>query len=207
MNEHHTRQLAAYRRAHDLTQEDLAELLNVSAATISRWENLAQSPDPDHISMIQALLGFQRLDSLEEWCFRVNRSQGYEVLIEESGTVIAVSQAILALKGPTLEGGVGSQAFELLPLPASAEAAAEYRRCGYFSDRERFFRREIRLIKFKAELITSSFSGAISGDYWPILASNQKTYALFTFLRTGSVQDKNWQGAYRLTYYKSFPLT
>lgn len=190
-----------------MTQEDLAELLNVSAATISRWESRAQSPDPQHVAMIQALLGFQRLDSLEEWSFRVNRSQGYETLIDQSGAVVAVSQAILTLKGLTLECAVGSQAFELLPPPASAEAAAEYRRHGYFSDRERFFRREIRLIKFKAELISSSFSGAISGDYWPILISNQKTYALFTFARTGPVQDQNWQGAYRLTYYKAFPLT
>lgn len=195
----------AFRRAQSLTQSDLAELLNVTAATISRWESNTQSPDPQHIIMIEKLLRVQQLNSLAEWRYRVSRSPGFEVLFDADGKVFAASAATLALSGKTPDHAFGSRAFQLLPPPASAEAEAEYRRCGYFVHRPKLFDGQIRLIKFTAELQIPQFSHRISGDYWSIFTSDQNTCVLFTFLPFGPIHDASWNGTYRILTYKVFP--
>lgn len=204
MSEHRARQLIAFRRAQNLTQGDLAELLNVSSATISRWETNTQSPDPQHIIMIENLLGIQRLNSRDEWRYRVNRSPGYEVLFDVHGNVAAASQPTLALNSLTLDEAVGRSAFQLLPPPASTEAQEEYQRCGYFVHRPKLFDGQIRLIKFTAELQIAHFAHRISGDYWSIFTSDHTTYALFTYLPIKPIQDINWKGAYRILNYQVF---
>jgi transcriptional regulator with XRE-family HTH domain len=207
LSEHHTRQLIAFRRAQNLTQGDIAERLNVTAATISRWESNTQSPDPQHIVMIENLLGIQRLNSSAEWRFRISRSPGYEVLFDAHGTVIAASHATLALSGLTPDEASGLNAFHLLPPPASAEAEAEYRRCGYFVHRTKLFEGQIRLIKFTAELQIPQFSNRISGDYWSILTSDHTAYALFTYLPIGPIHDTSWRGAFKILTYQIFSGT
>jgi transcriptional regulator with XRE-family HTH domain len=206
VSEHISRQLAYFRRDQNLTQGDLAELLNVTAATISRWESNAQSPDPQHIVMIENLLGIQRLNSLDEWRFRVSRSLGYEVLFDARGNVAAASVATLSLNGLTPDMAPASQAFQLLPPPASTEAEAEYRRNGYFVHRPKLFEGQIRLIKFTAEVQIPNFSNRISAEFWPIFTSNGATYALFTFTPVGPIHDTNWKGAYRILKYEVFPV-
>jgi transcriptional regulator with XRE-family HTH domain len=50
--------LQAYRERHDLSQEALADLIGVKAATISRWEQRKRTPrgaDLDKISEVTAI--------------------------------------------------------------------------------------------------------------------------------------------------------
>lgn len=207
VSDHHTRQLTAYRRAHGLTQEDLAELLNVSAATISRWESLAQSPDPEHIVMIENLLGLQRLNSCEEWRFRVARSLGYEVLFDENGIVAAAAAANLALAGIDPDCRDGLRMRDLLPANAASEAASEYARLGYHAHRQKLFLRQMRLIKYTAELRTPTFSSQIVTDFWPIVTSQDETFVLMSFVATGPISDPDWPGAFRVLTYQTHSIS
>lgn len=45
--------LRHWRKSHGLTQGALAEKLNVTAATVSRWEKGLMSPDPSHIRKLE----------------------------------------------------------------------------------------------------------------------------------------------------------
>ena len=55
--------LAALRRAHNLSQEELAERLNVSRQAVSKWERAESSPDTDNLVALARLYGVS-LDSL-----------------------------------------------------------------------------------------------------------------------------------------------
>ena len=49
--------LAELRRAHGLSQEDLAEKLGVSRQAISKWERAESSPDTDNLIALAQLYG------------------------------------------------------------------------------------------------------------------------------------------------------
>lgn len=49
--------LAEMRRAHGLSQEELAEKLNISRQAISKWERAESSPDTDNLIALAALYG------------------------------------------------------------------------------------------------------------------------------------------------------
>jgi transcriptional regulator with XRE-family HTH domain len=206
MSAHHTKQLVAFRRNHQLTQEGLAEILGVTAATISRWETKAQSPGPQHIALLEKLFGVQAINSLEEWRFRVNRSAGYEVLFDELGVVLAVSKPVITLSGMKHNDAIGLRAFQLLPGTAGTEAEAEYSRHNYFSHRSKMFTGQMRLVQFKAELRTSGFAYRIAGEYWPVAMSEGVTCILFTFLPIGPILDQDWHGAFRMLAYRAWPV-
>lgn len=206
MTTHLAEQMTAYRRSQNLTQEDLAELLGVTAATISRWESGHIAPDIAHIAAIEGILGIKRLNSTKEWCFRVNHSRGYDVLFDFKGHVFAASSAILVLLGRTQELGSGLNARELLPSTAAADADAEYRRYDCFSDLAKLFAAEIRLIQYIADLSLDHFSARIAADFWAIRTTEAKTYVLMTFLPIGPINDPDWRGAFRIRSYKTHPM-
>ena len=58
-NESWGKKLAAARRAHGWTQEDLAERLSVSRQAVAKWERGLSLPDVRHIHALQGLLGEQ----------------------------------------------------------------------------------------------------------------------------------------------------
>lgn len=49
--------LARFRKARNMTQEDLAERLNVSAQAVSKWENDLTSPDLDTLLNLSEIYG------------------------------------------------------------------------------------------------------------------------------------------------------
>lgn len=205
MNDHWPEQIAAFHRSQSLTQQDLADLLSVSAPTVSRWESGVQTPDIAHIGVIRRLLGLARLNSLEEWCFRVNRSQGHELLMDAKEKVVAVSAPILGFRNLTLDQGVGRDFRMVLPEATALESAAEHERVGAAADRVKLFDRKIRLIKFDTEVRYGSNSLKISYDIWPILTSDGDVYALMVFVATGTISDSEWRGNYRILSYQAYP--
>ena len=57
MNVKIANRLRAYRLAHGLSQEDLAEKLGVSRQAVSKWERAETSPDTDNLIALAALYG------------------------------------------------------------------------------------------------------------------------------------------------------
>ncbi|MBQ7848567.1 MAG: helix-turn-helix transcriptional regulator, partial [Clostridia bacterium] len=49
--------LAELRRAHGLSQEELAEKLGVSRQAVSKWERAESSPDTDNLIALAQLYG------------------------------------------------------------------------------------------------------------------------------------------------------
>ena len=49
--------LVQLRKAHGLSQEELAEKLNVSRQAVSKWERAESSPDTDNLIALAALYG------------------------------------------------------------------------------------------------------------------------------------------------------
>lgn len=49
--------LVALRREHDMSQEELADRLNISRQAVSKWERAEASPDLDNLSALAALYG------------------------------------------------------------------------------------------------------------------------------------------------------
>jgi transcriptional regulator with XRE-family HTH domain len=205
MRDHWPEQIAAFRRSQSLTQQDLADILGVSAPTVSRWESGAQTPDIAHIGTIRRLLGLNSLNSLDEWVFRVNRSQGHEILLDSNEKVVAVSEPVLAFRNLTLDQGLGRDFRMVLPEATALESAAEHERVGAAADRAKLFDRKIRLIKFDTEVRYGSNSLRVSYDIWPILVSGGDIYALMVFVATGTISDSEWRGNYRILSYQAYP--
>ena len=57
MNLEIANRLLAYRRAHGLSQEELAEKLGVSRQAVSKWERAEAAPDTDNLIALAALYG------------------------------------------------------------------------------------------------------------------------------------------------------
>lgn len=68
-----------FRIERNYSQKDLAELLNVSVRTISRWERNCNAPNPDELSRITKLIGIT-----EE-----------ELLCDENDTVYETNNSVL----------------------------------------------------------------------------------------------------------------
>jgi transcriptional regulator with XRE-family HTH domain len=53
--------IRTYRKIHNMKQKTLAKILNISTATLSRWENNEQSPDAESIIIISKELDIDLL--------------------------------------------------------------------------------------------------------------------------------------------------
>lgn len=73
------------RRARSIKQEWLAEQLNVSQSTISKWENGASTPDPRQIAKIFDTLAIVFSHQTDDWLYRLVRNSTHKVhLMRES---------------------------------------------------------------------------------------------------------------------------
>jgi len=57
MKEHIGEHIAIYRKKAGLTQEQLAEKMNVTAQAVSKWENGLTCPDLDSVARLAGFLG------------------------------------------------------------------------------------------------------------------------------------------------------
>ena len=73
------------RRAKAIKQEWLADQLNVSQSTVSKWENGTLSPDPQQIAKIFDFLAIPSRVQTDDWLFRLVRNSTCKVhLMRES---------------------------------------------------------------------------------------------------------------------------
>lgn len=88
--------IAAYRRAHRLTQEQLADRLNVTPQTVSRWEAGRQEPDLVSQGALRQVIQPSFAASRAHWIYRVDNSNGYEILIDRNEVIVAISDKVRA---------------------------------------------------------------------------------------------------------------
>jgi transcriptional regulator with XRE-family HTH domain len=199
--------LTSYRKAHQLTQEDLAQVLNVTTATVSRWESGRQTPGIMHAARLEALIGLHRLNQTEEWFFRVNQSAACKTLVGRDGVVAAVSDPFLAEFGWSRADVIGRSLWDHLGRDVERAAqsvlileAGPKGGVGFFGGR-------IRQIKFVADRKTSELAKGPSRwavDIWPLLTAQDHLYAHVTASPMGQAPDGVCDGHFRLV---SFRLT
>lgn len=83
-----------------LTQSDLADMLNVDQATISRWERGAQMPDSAMQNRLRDLLFRGRAISDARLVHFIRSALGLLALISAEGKFVAVSEGIRRLLPP-----------------------------------------------------------------------------------------------------------
>lgn len=86
-----------------LTQSDLADMLNVDQATISRWERGAQMPDNAMQNRLRDLLFRGRAISDARLVHLVRSISGLMALINAEGKFIAVSDGVRRIIPPSKE--------------------------------------------------------------------------------------------------------
>ena len=80
-----------------LTQSDLAEMLNVDQATVSRWERGAQMPDADMQTRLRDILFRGRAISDSRLTHLVRSAHSLMALIAADGKFLALSETAVAL--------------------------------------------------------------------------------------------------------------
>jgi transcriptional regulator with XRE-family HTH domain len=139
-----------------LTQSDLADMLNVDQATISRWERGAQMPDNAMQNRLRDLLFRGRAISDARLVHLVRSVSGLMVLINAEGKFVAVSDAFRRI------------------LPAGKESIAEImtptiEEFWNAANASGFFRGEVASIHTAVEIIRTDGSSAyISGSLHPV---------------------------------------
>jgi len=95
--------LRRVRIAAGLTQSDLAEMLNVDQATISRWERGAQMPDTATQTRLRELLFRGRAISDARLLHLVRSASCRMYLVDSDGKFVAISEAAREFVGSSLE--------------------------------------------------------------------------------------------------------
>ena len=130
--------LRRVRIANGLTQADLAEQLGVEQATVSRWEQGKQRPDPLTQDRIRNLLFHGRVAQDALLFHQVRTTPNGRILFSREGVILAASAAA---GGKAIEG-VQTARFQS---PTSIEAWALAQESGFFSG-------EVASIQFATEL-------------------------------------------------------
>lgn len=154
----------SYRRLHALTQEHLANKLNVSQQTVSRWEAGQQVPDPHSQATLRAVLGEADLGSKKIWTERVRRSSGIEALLDSSLVFLSVSAGLAAGVDMTEESMIGRPYAKFLPAgrPMLVEKAV----------REGFFEGAHARLHYVAEINYGPLVYNVAADIWPVATSD-----------------------------------
>jgi transcriptional regulator with XRE-family HTH domain len=83
-----------WRKAAGLKQDALADLLGVTQATVSRWENGIDRPSADVYAKLRTLIGKQSFSQIGLEQAIVSRQSGMRALVDLDGmTLLATSQA------------------------------------------------------------------------------------------------------------------
>lgn len=139
-----------------LTQSDLADMLNVDQATISRWERGAQMPDNAMQNRLRDLLFRGRAISDARLVHLVRSVSGLMVLINAEGKFIAVSDAFRRILP------VGKESIAEIMTPTIEEFWNAANGAG-------FFRGEVASVHTAVEIIRADGSSSyISGSLHPV---------------------------------------
>jgi transcriptional regulator with XRE-family HTH domain len=107
--------IAAYRKSNRLTQEQLAERLNVTPQTVSRWEAGKQAPDIVSQGALRQVIQPSFAATRQQWVYRVNHSNGYEILIDSNERIVALSDKVRAFWNRPLKDYLNVDVLEFLP--------------------------------------------------------------------------------------------
>jgi transcriptional regulator with XRE-family HTH domain len=154
----------SYRRLHSITQEQLAERLEVSQQTVSRWEAGQQIPDPGSQAKLRTVLGEADLNSLKFWMARVRRASGNEILMDNKLIIRSVSASMTEVARFLPEEMIGKQFKDISPgpRPKNLEKLAE----------SGFFEGKIVCCKFTILNDQGPRSFGFRADVWPALTSD-----------------------------------
>jgi transcriptional regulator with XRE-family HTH domain len=154
----------SYRRLHSITQEQLADRLEVSQQTVSRWEAGQQIPDPSSQAKLRTVLGEADLNSLKFWIARIRRAAGSEMLIDGDLVVRAISASIADIGRTLPEEMIGKKFDDIYPRPRprNVEKLAE----------NGFFEGKIVHSKFTMLNDQGPRSFGYHADVWPALTSD-----------------------------------
>lgn len=101
MNVAIAQRLAALRREHGLTQEQLAERIGVSRQAVSKWERTESSPDTDNLIALARLYGV----TLDELLYGAGTGEALDEGPEAAGDLTAAGSASAPKAGVTAAGG------------------------------------------------------------------------------------------------------
>lgn len=154
----------SYRRLHAMTQEQLADKLNVSQQTVSRWEAGQQVPDPRSQATLRAVLGEADLASKKIWIERVRRASGVEALLDRSLSFLSISPGLAAGVDMTAEQLIGRPFSKFLPSsrPKKVEKAVE----------DGFFEGAFARLHYVAEINYGPHAFNVAADIWPVATSD-----------------------------------
>jgi transcriptional regulator with XRE-family HTH domain len=150
----------SYRNLHGLTQGELAERLNVSQQTVSRWEAGQQVPDPRSQATLRAVLGEADLSAKKNWIERVRRSSGIEVLIDANLALLSVSEPLAHAIDTTPERLIGKPYAKMLPAdrPRHVEKAVQ----------DGFFQGAFSRLSYCAQINFGHLTYNTKSDIWPV---------------------------------------
>jgi transcriptional regulator with XRE-family HTH domain len=152
--------VSSYRNLHNLTQDQLAERLNVSQQTVSRWEAGQQAPDPRSQATLRQVLGEADLSSKKNWIERVRRASGHEVLVDSRLYLLSVSAAMAQTSDKPPEQMIGKPYAKFLPpsRPLLVEKAVE----------DGFFEGAFSRLSYGAQLNYGHVTLNSHVDVWPV---------------------------------------
>jgi DNA-binding XRE family transcriptional regulator len=189
--------ISAYREGFGITQQAFAAKMEVSPATISRWESGKQEPNLKMKSLLRPALVAAQLRSKDEWVFRVNASAGHEMLFDGDDIVLAVSDVLVNFHKMSRDKIVGSELVSFFCIAFSNEAAAVHAR-SRDQVRDEFFSGGSRLIEQITDVRTSNGVIRFASEIWPVPTSDGEILALVMASKLGPSPEPDLCQSYRL---------
>lgn len=171
--------VSAFRRDNRMTQEQLAEKLNVSSQTISRWEAGRQTPDLVSQKTLRGVIKPSAQGSTAYWKDRVDNTHGFEILVDRNEAILAISDKVRAYwrypRDEYLDRRVGSF------LPGGAgDGGRELSRFGVKSLGEiGLFTGSVAQVFLVVDYVLNGRGQSRAYDIWPVLTSDDVAAAHF----------------------------
>lgn len=164
--------ISAYRKANRLTQEQLAERLNVTPQTISRWESGKQEPDIISQRALRQVVQPSFAATREQWVYRVNHSNGREILIDASERIIGLSDKVRAFWNLPRQDYMDVDVLAFVP-GGRENGDREFARVGIGNMKEiGLFSGGVRHVFIWVDLWRDGVSLSRGYDIWPVSTSD-----------------------------------
>lgn len=106
MNVKMANRLLEYRKKSGLSQEELAEKLNISRQSVSKWERAEASPDTDNLIQLSKIYGVSIDDLInvdKDINYESNHNKQYKIIVEENDDLVDEHENELIIKEEYIE--------------------------------------------------------------------------------------------------------
>lgn len=181
--------IAAYRRLKKISQEELAEILGVSAATISRWESGRQVPDLISQEEIKKRIPLLNMSTAADWVYRVSHAHDYELLTDVASNILAFSKGAEQYWKLQSAPFIGLNILEVMPGGIKA-VEAEFARFGYDGDLvQQLVQGNIRQVYLTIDYNFDGKADALLCDIWVMVTPDPKTLVHYVWRSTTPPDD------------------